>query len=79
MDKFNPKYKVECLSCGETIFSDYNGGFVTCSCQKCYIDETDGYCRVGGDIETYKLFRKNKNNEFERIEAWWEKTDTVYK
>lgn len=41
--------KIKCLECGDIIESDGYGKWVSCSCGKCYIDETDYYCRVGGD------------------------------
>lgn len=41
--------KIKCLQCGDIIESDGYGKWVSCSCGKCYIDETKYYCRIGGE------------------------------
>ena len=41
--------KIKCLKCGDAIESDGYGKWIQCSCKSCYIDETEYYCRVGGD------------------------------
>ena len=48
--------KIKCLKCGDIIESDGHGKWVTCKCQSCYIDETDNYCRVGGNFKDYEVF-----------------------
>ena len=47
--------KIKCLQCGDIIESDGFGKFVSCSCGKCYVDETPYYCRVGGDPKEYEV------------------------
>jgi hypothetical protein len=41
--------EIKCLICGDIIQSDGNGKWVQCSCKQCYIDQTEHYCRIGGD------------------------------
>ena len=43
--------KIKCLICGDIIEGDGKGHLISCSCEKCYIDETQYYCRVGGNPE----------------------------
>ena len=47
--------KIKCLKCGDEIQSDGYGKFVSCSCNSCYIDETEYYCRVGGDLDKIEI------------------------
>lgn len=47
--------KIKCLKCGDTIESNGRGKWVQCSCHSCYIDETEYYCRVGGNFEDYAV------------------------
>lgn len=44
---WNPaKYK--CLDCNSVLFSKYPGQFVECKCEKCFVDQTRYYVRIGG-------------------------------
>ena len=52
--------KIKCLKCGDIIESDGHGKWVNCSCNSCYIDETDYYCRVGGNFDEYEIFENNE-------------------
>lgn len=47
--------KIKCLKCGDIIESNGRGKWVQCSCKKCYIDETEYYCRVGGDLNLIEV------------------------
>ena len=47
--------KIKCLKCNTIIESDGKGKWVACKCGDCYIDETDYYCRVGGDFDKYEV------------------------
>lgn len=47
--------KIKCLKCGDIIESDGKGKWVECSCHSCYIDETEYYCRVGGDFDKLEV------------------------
>lgn len=38
-----------CLSCNYKIWSSSPGQYQSCTCGKCSIDQTEDYCRVGGD------------------------------
>jgi len=51
MGKFEPKHSVRCKKCGDVIFSKRSGQFVSCACHSCFIDETEHYCRYGGNPE----------------------------
>ena len=44
-----PKTMAKCLECGDEIYSATEGRYTACSCDKTYIDETEFYCRIGGD------------------------------
>ena len=48
--------KIKCLKCGDILESNGHGKWVTCKCKSCYIDETDDYCRVGGNFDNYEIF-----------------------
>lgn len=52
--------RIKCFKCGDIIESDGYGKFVQCSCGSCYIDETEYYCRVGGDFGQYFVERDNE-------------------
>lgn len=53
--------KIKCLKCGDIIESDGHGKWVQCTCHSCYIDETDYYCRIGGDS---KFMEIEKNGQW---------------
>lgn len=54
--------KIKCLQCGDIIEGDGNGHFISCSCGKCYVDETQYYTRIGGDPEQMMTV-DNEGNE----------------
>lgn len=41
--------KIKCKKCGTIAEGDRKGNLISCECGACFIDETDYYCRVGGD------------------------------
>lgn len=43
-------FEYECQECKDTIHSSYSGEFVTCSCGKSFVDQTEYYTRLGGDV-----------------------------
>ena len=53
--------QIKCLKCNDIIQSDGYGKFVQCSCGSCYIDETQYYCRVGGDPKKSEIFDENES------------------
>lgn len=60
--------KIKCTHCGDIIESDNYGKFVSCSCGKIYIDETQYYVRIGGNKGDWEMIKeksndKNKNSE----------------
>ena len=55
--------KIKCLICGDIIEGDKQGHLISCSCNKCYIDETPFYCRIGGDPEYMATFDENGNEK----------------
>lgn len=61
--------KIKCLKCGDILKGDGKGTFITCKCKSCYIDETEHYCRVGGNFEN--IVRINKEGKEEKL--WQEK------
>ena len=42
--------KVRCKFCNDVIMGDKKGKFIQCKCKSCYIDETEHYCRIGGNF-----------------------------
>ena len=52
--------KIKCKNCGDIIESDGRGKFVQCSCGKIYIDETQYYCRIGGNIGDFEIMEDKK-------------------
>lgn len=42
--------KIRCKFCGDIIEGDKKGKYITCKCKSCYIDETNHYCRIGGNF-----------------------------
>ena len=51
--------KIKCKHCGNIIQSDGKGKWVKCSCGKCYIDETEYYCRIGGNKGDWEFIKEN--------------------
>lgn len=47
--KFTP-HEYQCQFCGGKIHSTYPGEFVRCGCTKSFVDETEFYTRLGGDL-----------------------------
>ena len=47
--------EIKCLQCGDIIKSDGSGKWVSCSCGKCYIDQTEYYCKIGGDFKKVEI------------------------
>jgi len=41
--------KYQCPDCLSIISSSYSGEFVSCTCGKCFVDQTKYYTRVGGN------------------------------
>lgn len=41
--------KIKCKKCNTIAEGDRRGHLISCECGACYIDETEYYCRVGGD------------------------------
>lgn len=46
---------VQCLQCGDTIYSCAGHDFRECSCGNVFIDGGFNYCRVGGDANKIKM------------------------
>lgn len=42
--------KIRCKKCRDIIEGDKKGKFIQCNCKSCYIDETEHYCRLGGEF-----------------------------
>ena len=42
--------KIRCKFCNDVIMGDKKGKFIQCKCKSCYIDETEHYCRIGGNF-----------------------------
>lgn len=53
--------KIQCLECHDIIEGDRRGTCISCSCGKCYIDETPDYYRIGGDPGKIALVDENGN------------------
>ena len=54
--------EIICLKCNTIIFSCYSGEFVSCNCGSCYIDQTDYYCRIGGNADTFEYLTEFKED-----------------
>lgn len=52
--------KIKCKKCGDILEGDKKGTFIMCSCKSCYIDETNYYCRIGGEPQNIEEI-KEKN------------------
>lgn len=48
--------KIRCKKCGDIVEGDGKGHCISCKCENCYVDETDGYFRIGGDFENIEVF-----------------------
>ena len=57
------------MKCGDEMMSLYSGEFTSCSCGSAYIDETEFYCRVSGNISKLKLYHREDGN------SEWEESD----
>jgi len=47
------KTKFMCLKCSDLVYSSYPGQFVSCSCGKLCVDETEHYIRILANNEDY--------------------------
>ena len=63
--------KAKCLICGDIIEGDKQGHLISCSCNKCYIDETPDFWRIGGDPKQIAIFDEN-GNEYEFLADYFE-------
>lgn len=57
------------MKCNDIIEGDKRGTFITCKCKACYIDETQHYCRVGGNLKEIVVINKEGKEE----KLWQEK------
>lgn len=55
--------KVRCKHCGDVIESNGRGKWVQCSCKKVYVDETEYYCRIGGNEDDWEIVKEDKENK----------------
>ena len=54
--KLKNPLKVQCKVCKKIIFSSVSGRFTTCDCENyVFIDQTEYYCRIGGDASQYDI------------------------
>lgn len=53
--------KIRCKKCGEVLQSMYTHDFQMCSCQSCFIDGGDEYCRIGGEPENWEFVDEKEN------------------
>lgn len=51
--------KIKCLLCGDVLQGDEKGTFKECKCRTCYIDETEDYCRIGGNEKYFEIEEDN--------------------
>jgi hypothetical protein len=59
---WNPtRYLAKC--CGSIIFSKYSGTLSGCKCGKAFVDETDHYVRLEGDVEALPKTKLEKELE----------------
>lgn len=57
---FKPN-KYQCPNCKDIIWSKYPGEYVTCSCSKLAVDQTEFYTRlIGTFVEPYKEDKDEK-------------------
>lgn len=56
---YEPTTVLKCRLCGDTIKSKYEGQFTKCSCESCFIDETEHYRRIGGNANDYVILSMN--------------------
>lgn len=54
--------KIKCMLCNDIIEGDGKGHLISCSCEACFIDETQYYYRIGGNPESI-LFIDSEGNE----------------
>ena len=55
MEKIKKHIKLKCKNCGEVIVGDGKGTFISCSCGKCAVDETEYYYRIIGNKEDWEI------------------------
>lgn len=48
----------KCTHCGDEIFWNTHKQLTRCKCGKIYVDGCEGYIRVGGNKEDYKIIQK---------------------
>lgn len=73
--------KIKCLICGDIIEGDKQGHLISCSCNKCYIDETPDFWRIGGDPKQIAIFDENGNEKrlIQEVEEHSNKVERVDK
>lgn len=54
--------KIRCTHCKEIIEGDFKGTWKTCKCGKIYIDETQYYCRIGGNKGDFGIIKESDDN-----------------
>lgn len=47
--------RIRCKLCGDVLQSKYRHDFQMCSCESCFIDGGDEYCRIGGEPENWEF------------------------
>ena len=55
--------KIKCLKCNDILEGDKKGTFIQCKCNSCFIDETEFYCRVGGNLGEIEVINKDIKEE----------------
>lgn len=56
--------KIKCKKCGDIVEGDGKGTFKQCKCKSCYVDETQWYCRIGGNPKDIEFIEEEgKDNE----------------
>ena len=68
--EWNEGYRIViiCKKCNDEIYSRYSGQFLSCSCEAWFVDQTEYYCRAGGnqehmDSKSVKFPELEENNE----------------
>lgn len=47
--------RIRCKLCGDVLQSKYRHDFQMCSCESCFIDGGDEYCRIGGEPDHWEF------------------------
>lgn len=57
--------KIKCKHCNDIIEGDKKGTYISCSCGKCSVDETEYYWRIIANKEDFEEIKEKREKDDE--------------